>query len=115
MYQAAGPDQVRVVGVPFGAVHERPEPVDLNDPKRPQDRVEPDGQIEEVERQQAQAVDVERSRVHVVVAQLRGVRLQHAVLQIPGPEMEQYVDHVQQIAQIVQTEPYDNRITCKPQ
>lgn len=111
--EAAGPDQVRVVGVPLGAVHERPEPVNLDYAERPQDGVEPDGQIEEVERQQAKAVDVERSRVHVVVAQLRGVRLQHAVFQVPRPEVKEYVDHVQQVAQIVQTEPHNNRVACK--
>lgn len=110
--EAAGPDQVRVVGVPFGAVHERPEPVDLHYSERPEDRVEPDGQVQEVERQQAQAVDVERSRVHVVVTQFGRVRLQHTVLQVPRAEVKQYVDHVQQVAQVVQTEPHDDRVAC---
>lgn len=110
--EAAGPDQIRVVGVPLGAVHERPEPVDLDDAERPEYGVEPDGQVQEVERQQAQAVDVERSRVHVVVPQLGRVRLQHAVLQVPGAEVEQDVDHVQQVAQVVQAEPHHDRVAC---
>jgi len=92
--ETTGSDQVRVVSVPFGAVHERPEPVDLHNSERPEYRVEPDGQVQEVEWQQTQTVDVERSRVHVVVAQLDRVRLQHAVFQVSRAEVEQYVDHV---------------------
>lgn len=110
--EATGPDQVRVVGVPFGAVHECPEPVDLHYSERPEDRVEPDGQVQEVERQQAQTVDVERGRVHVMVSQFARVRLQYTVLQVSRAEVEQYVDHVQQVAQVVQTEPHDNRVAC---
>lgn len=98
--------------MPFSSVHERPEPIDFHYAERPEDRVESDRQVEKVERQQAQTIDVERSRVHVVIAQLGGVRLQHAVLQVPGTEMEKYVDHVQQIAQVIQTEPYYDRVTC---
>jgi len=80
--EAAGSDEVRVVGVPLCPVHECPEPVDLYYPKRPEDGVEPYGQVEEVQRQQAQTVYVERSRVHVMVAQFDRIRLQHAILQV---------------------------------
>lgn len=47
-----------------------------------------------------------------MVAQLDRVRLQHAVLQIPGPEVEQDVDNIQQITQVVQAEPHHDRVTC---
>jgi len=62
-------EQIRVVGVPLGAIHEGPEPVDLHQPEAAQDRVEANGQVEKVQRQQAQAVDVEDRRVHVVGAE----------------------------------------------
>jgi len=80
--EAAGSDEVWVIGVSLGPVHECPEPVDLHYPKRSEDGVEPYGQVEEVQRQQAQAVYVERSRVHVMVAQFGCIRLQHAILQV---------------------------------
>jgi len=86
--EAAGSDEVRVIGVPLGPVHECPEPVDLHYPKRSEDGVEPYGQVEEVQRQQAQAVYVERSRVHVMVAQFGGIRLQHAILQVTRAEVK---------------------------
>lgn len=77
--------------MPLGSVHERPEAVYLDETEGAQDGVEPDGQVEKVERQQAQAVDVERGGVHVVRAQLGRVRLQHAVLQVARAEVEQDV------------------------
>jgi len=43
MDEAAGSDEIRVIRVPFGPVHERPEPVDLYYPKRSEDGVEPYG------------------------------------------------------------------------
>lgn len=95
--EARRPEQIRVVGVPFGAVHERPEPVDLHQPEGAQDRVEADGQVEEVQGQQAQAVDVEGGRVHIMVAQLSRVRLQHAVLEVARAEVEHYVGQVKEV------------------
>lgn len=97
MDEARRPEQIRIVGVSFGAVHERPEPVDFDQPEGAQDRVEAYGQIEEVQRQQAQAVDVESGRVHVVVAQLSRVRLQHTVLEVARAEVEHYVGQVKEI------------------
>lgn len=107
--EGRAPEQVRVVGVPLGAIHEGPEPVDLHQPEAAQDRVKADGQIEEVQRQQAQAVDVEDRRVHVVGAQLQSVRLQHPVLQVSGAKVEQYIDQIQEVGQVVQTEPNGDR------
>lgn len=50
----------------FCAIHERPEAVDLDEAERSENRVEPDGEVEEVQRQQTEAVDVEGGRVHVM-------------------------------------------------
>jgi len=69
MDEGRASEQIRVVGVPLGAIHEGPEPVDLYQPEAAQDRVEANGQVEKVQRQQAQAVDVEDRRVHVVGAE----------------------------------------------
>lgn len=87
--------------MPLRTVHERPEAVYLDEAERAQDRVEADGQVEEVQRQQAQAVDVERGGVHIVRAQLGRVRLQHAVLQVARPEVKQYVRQVKKIRKVV--------------
>lgn len=92
--------------MPLGSVHERPEAVYLDEAKRAQDGVEPDGQVQEVQRQQAQAVDVERGGVHVVCPQLGRVRLQHAVLQVARSEVEQDVRQVKEIRKVVQTKPH---------
>lgn len=51
MYQTSGAKQVGVVGVALGAVHERPEAVDLHQTERPEDGVEADGQVQKVQRQ----------------------------------------------------------------
>lgn len=98
--------------MPLGSVHERPEPVYLDEAERAQDRVEPDGQVEEVQRQQTEAVDVEGGGVHVVCAQLGRVCLQHAVLQVTRPEVEQNVRQVQEIREVVQAEPHYQRLAC---
>lgn len=74
--------------MPLSSVHERPEAVYLDEAERAQNRVEPDGQVEEVQRQQAQAVDVERGRVHIVRSQLGRVRLQYTVLQVARAKVE---------------------------
>uniref|UniRef100_A0A182FCK8 Uncharacterized protein n=1 Tax=Anopheles albimanus TaxID=7167 RepID=A0A182FCK8_ANOAL len=103
-------EQVRVVGVPLRPIHERPEPVDLDEPERAQDRVEADREVQEVERQQTQAVDVEGGRVHVVLPELGRVRLQHTVLEVAGPEVEQYVDEVQEVGEVVKAEPHHDRL-----
>ena len=108
--EADGAEHVRVVGVPLRPVHERPEPVDLDEPEAAQHGVESDGQVEKVEREEAKAVDVERRRVHVVLAQFAGVRLQHAFLQIARPEVEGNVQHVDQIAKVVETQPHHQRV-----
>lgn len=63
----------------LGAVHERPEPVDFDKSEGAQDGVEADRQVEEVQRQETEAVNVEGGRVHVVRSQLGGVGLEHAV------------------------------------
>lgn len=94
MDQGRAPEQIGVVGVALGPVHEGPEAVDLHQPEAAQDRVEADGQVEEVQRQQAQAVDVEDRRVHVMGAQLQCVRLKHPVLQIAGAEVKEYIDQI---------------------
>ena len=93
--QGDGAHGVRIVGVPLGAVEERPQAVDLDEPEAAQHRLVADGEVEDVERQQAEAVDVEDGRVHVVQAQLRYVRLQHAFLQEAGAEAERDVEHIQ--------------------
>lgn len=72
--------EVGVVGVPFRAVHEGPELVDLDEAEDPEDGLEPQGEVEEVEGQEAEAVDVEGRGVHVVLPELRRVRLEDAVL-----------------------------------
>lgn len=107
--EGRAPEQIGVVGVPLGAVHEGPEAIDLHQPEAAQDRVEADGQIEKVQRQQAQAVDVEDRRVHVVGAQLQGVRLEHPILQVAGAEVKEYIDQIQEVGQVVQAEPDRDR------
>lgn len=92
------------------SVHERPEAINLHEPERPQNRIEADAQVEKVERQQAQAVDVEGRRVHVVLAQLGGVGLQHAVLQVAGAKVEQDVDQVEKVGEVVEAEPDQQRL-----
>lgn len=110
VYQRRRPEHIRIVRVALGAIHERPKPVDLHQPKRAQYRIETDGQVEEVQRQQAQAVNVERRRVHVMGSQLFAVRLQDAVLQVAGPKVEQNIDQIQQIGHVVEAEPDDDRV-----
>lgn len=66
--EAGRPEQVGVVGVALRPIHEGPETVDLDQPEGAQDTVEAYGQVEEVQRQQAETVDVERGGVHVVIA-----------------------------------------------
>lgn len=112
MYEAGRSEEVWVVGVPLRSVHEGPEAVDLDEAEGAQDGVEADGQVEEVQRQQAQAVDVEGGGVHVVRAQLARVRLQHAVLQVARAEVEQDVGQVQEVGEVVQREPHDQRLAC---
>ena len=67
--------------MPLGPVHEGPELVDLDEPEDPEDGLEAEREVEEVQRQKTQAVDVERRGVHVVLTELRRVRLEDAVLQ----------------------------------
>lgn len=112
--EAGGTEQVGVVGVSFGAVHECPEAVDFDQAEWTQDRVEADGQVEEVQRQQAQAVDVEGRRVHIVMSQLGRVGLQHSVLEVAGTKVEHDVREVQEVGQVVQAEPHHDGLTCNP-
>ena len=72
--------EIGVVGVPLRAVHEGPELVDLDEAEDPQDGLEAEGEVEEVEGQEAEAVDVEGRGVHVVLPELRRVSLEYAVL-----------------------------------
>ena len=48
------------------------------------------GEVEEVEGEEAEHVDVEGCGVHVVLTQLRRVRLQHAVLKVGCKEEKIY-------------------------
>ena len=66
VHEGGGADDVGVVGVPLRAVQEGPEAVDLHQAETAEDGAEADGQVEDVERQQAQAVDVEGGGVGVV-------------------------------------------------
>lgn len=95
--------------MPFRAIHEGPKPIDLDESKTAQDRVEANGQVEKVQRQQAQAVDVEYGRVHVVGAQLEGVRLEDPILQIARAKVKEYIDQIKEIRYIVQAKPDRNR------
>lgn len=70
-----GAEKVGKVGVALGAVEELPEAVDLDETEAAQNRVVADAQVEDVEWYEAQAVDVEASCVHVVVAQAHWVGL----------------------------------------
>ena len=72
-------EQVGVVGVPFGPVHKVPEPVDLDEAERAKNGIESDGEIQKVERQEAEAVDVERRRIHIMGPQFGRVRLEDSV------------------------------------
>lgn len=108
--EADGAEDVGVVSVPLRAVHERPEAVNLDEPEAAEHRVESDGQVEEVERKEAQAVHVKGGRIHVVLSQLRRLRLQHAFLQVARPEVEGNVQRVDQIAKVVETQPHDERV-----
>lgn len=104
------PKEIGIICVSFCAVHERPEAINLDEAERAQDRIEADAQVEEVERQQAQAVDVERRRVHVVLPQLCRVGLQHAVLQIAGAEVKKDVDQVEKVGEVVEAKPHQQRL-----
>lgn len=81
-------------------------PVDFDQPKQAQGWVEADREVQEVQRQQAEAVYVERGGVHVVMAQLGGVGLEDAVFEVACPEVEQDVGRVQEVREVVQTEPH---------
>ncbi len=72
--------QVGVVGVALAAVEERPQLVDLHQAEDTQNRLEAQREVQEVEGKQAQAVHVERRRVHVVLPQLYRVRLKNSIL-----------------------------------
>lgn len=105
-----GAEHIGVVGVPLRPVHKRPEPVDLDEPEAAQHGIETNGQVEEVEREQAKAIDVESCRVHIVLSQFAGVRLQHALFQIARPEVKGNVKDVDQIAKVVETQPHHQRV-----
>lgn len=108
--EAGGAKQVGVVGVALRPVHEGPETVDLDQTEGAQDAVEAYGQVEEVQWQQAETVDVERGGVHVVVPQLDGVSLQYTVLQVASAEVEHDVHQIQEVRQVVQAEPNQDRV-----
>ena len=82
LVQCSVPEQVWVVCVPLRPVHEGPELVDLDQPEDPEYGLEPQRQVQEVQGQQAQAVHVEGGGVDVVLPELGGVGLQHAILEI---------------------------------
>lgn len=84
-------EDVWVVGVALRPVEEHPELVDLDQTEAPQHRVEAYAEVEEVQREEAEAVDVESRRVHVVLSKLDGVRLEDAVLEVARSEVEQDV------------------------
>ena len=106
VHQRGGAHDVGEVGVALRAVQEGPEAVDLHQAEPPEDGAEADGQVQEVQGQQAQQVDVEGGGVGVVDPQLHRVRLQDPVLQVAGPEVEGDVQHVQQVRRVVQREPH---------
>ena len=74
-------EEVGVVGVALGAIHERPELVDLDQAEDSEYGFEAQAQIKEVQGQETEAVDVEHGGVQVVLAQLRRVRLENAILE----------------------------------
>lgn len=49
-----------------------------------------------------------------MVAQLRGVGLEDAVLQVAGPEVEHDVHQVEEVGEVIQTEPHQDGIRCGP-
>ena len=63
-------------------VEKLPEAIDLDKPADAEHGLELEAQVEEVEGEEAEEVDVEGGRVHVVLPQLHRVRLQHPVLQV---------------------------------
>lgn len=102
-----GAEEVGKVGVSLGAVEELPEAVDLDEPEAAQDRVVADAQVEYVERYEAQTVDVEARRVHVVVAQPDRVGLEHALFEKTGTKVEENVAYVQKVREVVEREPVE--------
>lgn len=102
-----GAKEVGKIGVTFGAIEELPEAVDLDETKAAQDRVVADAQVENVERYETEAVDVEASCVHVVVAQTDRVGLEDAFFEETGAKVEQDVANVQEVGEIVEREPVE--------
>ena len=105
--EAQTTEHVGVIGVPLCPVHERPETVDFDQSETPEHRIEAERQVEEIQWQQTEAVDVEGRRVHVMLTQFGGVRLQDALVQVARPEVECNVHDVDEIAEVVEAEPRD--------
>lgn len=68
-------EQVRIVGVAFGAIQKGPEAIDLDETETAEHGVVAEAEIEYVEREETQAVYVKPGSVHVVVAQTQRVCL----------------------------------------
>ena len=101
MEQSDRPNDVWKVRVPLCAVKERPEAVDLDQPEAAEYGHKPDGQIEDVQGKEAEHVDVEDGRVHVVYPQLDAFRLQDAVVEKTSPEVKDNVEDVQKVGEVV--------------
>ncbi len=91
--------------MPFSPIHEGPKSIDFDESEAPEDGIETNGQVEEVQRKETETVDVERGGVHVVVAEFGGVGLEHTVFQVPCPEVNPDVEQVQKVCHVVQAKP----------
>ena len=101
MEQSDRTNDIWKVRVSLSPIEERPKAVDLDQPEAAEYGHESDGQVEDVEGEEAEHVDVEDGRVHVVYPQLDAVGLQDAVVQKTSPEVKDNVEDVQKVGEVV--------------
>jgi hypothetical protein len=99
--------QVRKVGVTLGAIQKYPKLVHFDQTKASEYRIVTNALVEYVQRHQAQAIDVETRRVHVVMPQSHWIGLQHALFQVTGAKIEYDVACVQKVGKVVEYEPVE--------
>ena len=101
MHQADGAPNIRIVGMPFCPVQERPKTVYFDQTKAAQNRFEANGKVEKIERKQTETVNVKYCAIHVVLAQLDAVRLEDAFFEVSRPKVDQNVQNVKKIGKVV--------------
>ena len=99
--------QIRKVSVTLSAIEKYPKLVHFDQTETSEYRIVAYAQIEYVQWHQAQTIDVEACRVHVVMSQSHRIGLQHALFQVTGAKVKYDVQCVQQVGKIVEYEPVE--------